>query len=129
MATASDSFEKELAALYFGNVPVTFAPINGKTVSNCSGVLTEEQSEDPLNSQKRVKARLEPLDHLGDEYKDLIVPAIPAPDLIISKIETLDNLPQIFHTPIFKVPSTHEKKLLQLHAVASGRRSALNGFD
>lgn len=66
--------------LFFGSVEVTFEVTPGSAFWSPSGAWKDVVSE---QAKAVANARFFPVQSMGEEYSDLIVPAIPATDLCL----------------------------------------------
>lgn len=102
--------------LYFGSVPVTLGEVPGKSslyTSKTFRETTEQAAKDIAN------ARNKPLASLGEEYANLVIPAIPATDPVLIQTGPATDLPSIFKVPLLKTEGG------PIPGIQSGRRSAL----
>jgi len=121
-------------SLFFGRLPVVFAPVPGQTLcppacwpappGPADGVARKEAAE-------RALARRKPLSHLGEAYAQVVVPALPAVDWERGekgeKLAESNWPPELSTMPLLKVPEDSGSALLPsaLHGVASGIRSGI----
>lgn len=124
--------------LYFGSVIVRLAPVDGATSvlqprsaldeksaphehdddHECVGaVLLEDASN--IELQAAARKRVRPLSGLGDEYRNVVVPAMPCSDLDIRAARLVVQPPQQLREPLMKHPYG------RFIAVQSGVRSAI----
>lgn len=84
--------------LFFGSVQTKYSNVPGNTYIFTPDTFT--LSNDHKQSSHR---RLQGSSYLGDEYANLILPSIPAPDLIVNqKKEGSHDLPKVLQKPILK---------------------------
>jgi hypothetical protein len=60
---------------------------------------------------------------IGEGYENVIVPAIPASDLVVTKTTDGSHLPPLLQAPLIKCTPEHPQQ--KYKGVQSGRRSAL----
>jgi len=104
--------------LYYGSVFVTLEAVQGTAFSFNPYTFKEIADQHAKDDANR---RVKPLSHLGDEYKHLLVPGIPATDHVINlqADSSTVHLPEVLRNPLLK----SEKG--GITGVQSGARSAL----
>lgn len=106
--------------LFYGSVPVYFAVTPGTAYGYAPGVVGEALTDE---AARAARAREQPGAGLGPDYAKLVVAAIPAPDLTISRRPVSDSVPVPLRQALIKVPAGSPG--IVLTGVASGVRSAL----
>jgi hypothetical protein len=127
--------------LYYGSVPVIFRPVSGQAHDFTASNFKEHEIQ-PTNPHIEQLTKLS-LDRckaatwLGQEYFNLVLPAIPALDITDEKetdtSQSLTNslLPEGLREPLLKVDENDKEQGSKqyLHGLQSGRRSALIKVD
>ena len=117
-------------SLFVGCLPVTLAPVPGIVQDAPRSWLPPEGAESSARNAatKEVLLRKGPLIHLGEDYSEVVVPAMPALDWRAELSEVHRSwAPEIYAMPLLKVSGSGEeaKAPSALQGVASGIRSAL----